>query len=75
VKLLENILKGWITTILGIVIMIGSAFAMYEGRLDVTWDGSVLFGIGVILLFCKDQLPGLSKKIINKKLKDDGSDA
>lgn len=64
--MIDNILKGPLTSILGVAIMGLATYAMYVGTLTVKWEGSILFILGFCLLFMKDQLPSLIKKIVDK---------
>lgn len=55
--MIENIVKGWITTILGCIAM---CWALY-GYVIEGWDwkeASGLGGVGFCLLFMREKIPG-----------------
>lgn len=67
---LTNFLKGPLSSILGIVIMAASIFAVIDSRIEVMWEGAIVFALGFMLLFMRDEIPGFIKRIFTKKLKD-----
>jgi hypothetical protein len=66
--MLERILKEKVSSVLGALTMAASIAFMITGHLSVQWDGTIVFGIGFILLFMKDALPPIIKKALKKKV-------
>jgi len=50
-KRFGNILKGWITSIIGVILLIVSVVLIVDGRLPVVWEGIGLICMAVILLY------------------------
>lgn len=46
----KNIIKGWITSIIGVVTMVLTLFLVYMDQMDFVWNGVAGLSIGVILL-------------------------
>jgi TRAP-type uncharacterized transport system fused permease subunit len=66
----DNFLKGPISSILGIIIMGAAIYAVIDSRIEVIWEGAVVFALGFMLLFMRDSMPEFIKRIFTKKLKD-----
>lgn len=45
-----NLIKGWITSIIGIITMIVSLLLVFTGQIDFVWDGVAGLSIGTVLL-------------------------
>jgi hypothetical protein len=64
---LENIVKAWFTTILGMVIM-GACFYGWFHKKNISDMQAISGGIaGFAILFMRDALPGFITKFFNKK--------
>ena len=46
----KNIVKGWVTSIIGVITMIISLFLVFFGQIDFVWDGIAGLSIGTVLL-------------------------
>ena len=57
-----NIIKGWITSIFGIALMIISIILWFTGTIPLIWEGAVGIILGTILLF--------SPRTIEKKVSE-----
>jgi hypothetical protein len=67
---LSNFLKGPVSSVLGVLIMIGSGVSMGYALVPVIWEGCVMFSLGFILLFMKDKLPTWIERVFEKKIKE-----
>jgi hypothetical protein len=56
----ENIIRSWLTSIFGLILMIMGAYVIYDNIKELTWPiiamGSALGAIGFVFLFVKDEL-------------------
>ena len=59
-KIQGNIVKGWITSIVGTVMMVTSLFLWFIGKINLMWEGTIGLVLGCLLL--------LSPKTIEKKV-------
>lgn len=51
IKMLKkNVIKGWITSIIGITAMVITLILVYLDKMDFLWDGIAGLSIGTILL-------------------------
>lgn len=64
---IENIIKGFFTTILGIVIMSAASYGWYVDHLT-DWQGGGFGTIGFALLFMRDQIPAFISKFATAAL-------
>lgn len=67
---IDNFLKGPISSIIGLLTIAVSIGVMSAGIVPVLWEGCVLFGLGFLLLFMKDEIPGMVRRIFEKKIKE-----
>jgi hypothetical protein len=67
---IDNFLKGPVSSLVGIAIMAGSSVSMGLGIIPVLWEGCVFFGLGFLALFMRDEIPGMIKRIFEKKIKE-----
>lgn len=49
-KIKSNVVKGWITSIIGTVLMITSLFLWFGGVIPMMWEGAIGIILGCILL-------------------------
>lgn len=61
-KIKSNVVKGWITSLIGILFMGASLFLWFFGLIDMVWDGIAGIIFGVILLY--------APRTIEKKLSE-----
>lgn len=61
-KIKGNIVKGWITSIIGTLLMAASLFLWFTGVIPLIWEGSVGLILGCILL--------LAPRTIEKKVSE-----
>lgn len=64
---LQNIIKGWITTLIGTAIIIVAVVMIYTSTLPFYWEGAGLILTGAILLIAPDKISGITDAIIKKK--------
>lgn len=66
-KMLDNIIKGPIMSLLGVILMIASMVLwFYEYLSDAQ---AIFFGVlGIVFLFMKDEIVGLVRAYIKKKM-------
>jgi len=62
----DRILKGKITSLIGLGLMIGSSITMTTGIILAMWEGAIVFGLGFLMLFMKDSIPGIILRIVDK---------
>lgn len=58
----ENVVKGWVTSVIGLITMIVTIILVYREVIDFTWDGVVGLVIGSLLL--------MAPKTIEKKVSE-----
>jgi len=46
----KHLIKGWITSIVGVATMVISLVLVFTGKIDFVWDGLAGLGIGTVLL-------------------------
>lgn len=63
----ENIFKGWITSLVGIVIYVLTTILIYKGTMTFWPEGVVGYGIGTILLLAPKSIEGIITRYIDKK--------
>lgn len=56
----QNVKKGWITTCLGIIVVLAALVFVYTGTIVFLWDGVVGIALGTLLI--------MSPETIEKKL-------
>tara|TARA_R110000868_G_scaffold362028_4_gene624083 strand:+ start:149 stop:391 length:243 start_codon:yes stop_codon:yes gene_type:complete len=61
-KIRENVVKGWVTSAIGLITMVVTIILIYKGIIDFTWDGLVGLVIGALLL--------TAPKTIEKKISE-----
>lgn len=52
---MKDVLKNWITSLLGVVIVLASIGLIYFGKIGV-WESLPLFCLGWVFIFAKDKL-------------------
>lgn len=57
-----NMIKGWLTSILGVLFIAAALFLWFIGVIDLVWDGVAAIILGVILLY--------APRTIEKKLSE-----
>jgi predicted Na+-dependent transporter len=67
---LENFLKHKVTSIVGVIMMITSAYVMLFKNFSVWPEGCVIFALGFMMLYMRDSIPGFITKIFEKKIKE-----
>lgn len=67
-KIKENIFKGWLTSLLGLAIILAACYTVLEVP-EVTWwpDGLLAICFGVVLLLAPQSIPELVKQIFGSK--------
>ena len=61
-KLKANVIKGWITSIIGVITMLVTLFLVFAGEMDFVWNGVAGLAIGCTLL--------IAPKTIEKKFSE-----
>lgn len=67
---ISNILKGWITTLISLVIYIITSVMIWRGTFDFLWEGIGGYAIGTILLLAPDNIVALVNKWMDNKKQD-----
>lgn len=55
-KIKSNIIKGWITSIVGTVLMLTSLFLWFSGVISMMWEGVIGISLGCLLLLAPRSL-------------------
>lgn len=67
----SNVVKGWITTVIGTVTTILTLILIYKGVFDFTWEGLCGLSIGALLIIAPKTIESKISQIItgltNKK--------
>jgi hypothetical protein len=63
----DNIVKGWISTIIGALIIAASAYNSIFNGVDWIWQGLTGCGVGGILVFTPDSIKEIISAVIKKK--------
>lgn len=66
-KIVQNIVKGWITTTIGTGTIITALLLVVKGSMPLFWEGSFLFFIGGVFLIVPDKFAGIVDAVIKKK--------
>lgn len=56
----ENILKAWITSIIGTVLMVASLILWITGVIPIKWDATIGLALGTILLLAPQKIETLA---------------
>lgn len=65
-RLLENFIRGPLTTLLGLAVMMASMILWFFEMLSDTQ--AIVFGVlGFLFVFMKDEIPGFIRSFIKKK--------
>ena len=68
---MTNIWKGPITSVIGLIIILGSVYAVeFIHKIDWVWNGLIGVGIGAVLFFVPDKIPGFLSSVLDKKEKE-----
>lgn len=50
-KIRGNIVKGWVTSVIGTLLLLSSLFLWFFGVINLIWEGAIGIILGVILLY------------------------
>ncbi len=53
---MNNVVKSWITSFVGVAIYIGTSILIWKGTFDFTWEGLVGYCLGTFLLLSPDNI-------------------
>lgn len=65
--LLQNAVKGPITSVIGAVIIMLSAYYALTDQIEWVWNGLIGCGVGGILIFTPDSIKQIIDAVIKKK--------
>lgn len=63
---MKNILKGYITTLIGLAICYITYTKIEDGSFSFVWEGIAGFGLGVVLILTPDDFVKIIKNSVNK---------
>lgn len=63
---MSNILKGWLTTIVGLIAIVITLVGIYLGKIDWVWNGLAGVTVGVVLILSPQTLEQKFLDILNK---------
>lgn len=66
-NILQNLVKGWITTVIGTVIIIVAVTLIVQDVMPLYWDGAGMMLIGAIFLVVPDKIGGIVDVVVKKK--------
>lgn len=64
----QNIVKGWITTIIGTITMILTLFLIFTKVIDFMWEGIAGLSIGCILVMAPKTIEKKVSELIRGKI-------
>lgn len=65
-KITQNIVKGLITSAIGLATMIVTLFLVFTGSMDFVWSGIAGLSIGAVLLLAPDTIVKSFGKMLGK---------
>ena len=68
---MKNIIKGWVTSLLGIAVCYLTYVEIKEGSFSFVWEGLSGFGLGVTLLLAPDDFIKILKDLVKNFTKKD----
>jgi hypothetical protein len=60
----QNIVKGWITSLVGITLMVASLTLWITGVIPIKWDATIGIALGTILLLAPNKIEKLAGSAI-----------
>ena len=67
-KVRQNIVKGWITSIVGLVVMLLTVYFLFKREINFMWEGTIGLCLGTILLLA----PKTIERYISEAIKSIG---
>lgn len=67
---MSNIIKGWITSVFGVVIYVVTLLMIYNDKLNWYWEGIGAMAFGTILLLSPRTIEKWVGKVVNSKTKE-----
>lgn len=64
---MSNFIKGWVTSVIGVVIYIVTLLMIYNNKLNWLWEGFGAMILGTILLLAPQTIEKWINKIVNFK--------
>lgn len=64
---MSNFIKGWVTSVIGVVIYIVTLLMIYNNKLNWLWEGFGAMILGTILLLAPQTIEKWINKIVNCK--------
>jgi hypothetical protein len=63
----QNVIKGPLTSLVGLLIIVGSAYSAFMGHVSWVWEGLTGVGVGTFLIFTPDSIKQIVEAVIKKK--------
>jgi hypothetical protein len=64
---MSNVIKGWITSIIGVIVYVVTLLMIYNAKLNWYWEGIGAMAFGTILLLAPQTIEKWLNKIVNSK--------
>lgn len=66
-SIIRNAIKGYITSIIGVVIILATAYACTFEEMEWVWNGLAGCGFGCVLIFTPDSIKEIISAVVKKK--------
>ena len=66
-KFNQNIIKGWITSIVGVCVYVVTTILWLTNVIPMKWEGVLGYLVGTFLLLAPDKIISLTRTYITKK--------
>lgn len=67
-KLTQNILKGYFTTLVGVATVVITLLLIYNDKMDFVWNGVAGLSIGTVLILAPQSIERLFVSMIDKMM-------
>lgn len=68
---MKNVIKGWVTSLLGVAICYLTYVEIKEGAFSFVWEGLAGFGLGITLILAPDDFVKILKDLVGSFTKKD----
>ena len=64
-NILQNIVRGWITTTIGTALAGMTSYMIYENKTDLWWEGAGLYFVSALFLLAPDKFSSIADAVID----------
>lgn len=65
--ILSNVVKGWVSTLIGLALICASSYMSVFNGTPWVWEGLTGCGVGAVLFFTPDSIKDILSAVIKKK--------